>query len=114
MFECVEAPPEQAPLSRCRPSGWLAREVDIALADPGVVDDAELIEAIVAFDRQVSWAQARQARLLAEFARRRPPETDPGARRSSVATSCSEFAPDEVALALRLSRIAAGSRLGVA
>jgi hypothetical protein len=93
MFECVDAPLEQVPLS---------------------VEDAELIEAIVAFDRQVSWAQARQARLLAEFARRRPPDTDPQARRSGVASSCSEFAPDEVALALRLSRIAAGSRLAAA
>jgi hypothetical protein len=114
MFECVEAPPEEAPLSRCRPSGWLALELDVGLADPGAADESELIEAIVAFDRQVSWAQARQARLLAEFARRRPPDTDPGALRSSVATSCSEFAPDEVGLALRLSRMAAGSRLGTA
>lgn len=114
MFDCLEAPPEEAPLSRCRPSGWLALELDVGSADPGLAEDAELIEAIVAFDRQVSWAQARQARLLAEFARRRPPDTDPGAQRSAVASGCSEFAPDEVGLALRLSRMAAASRLGTA
>jgi len=81
--------------------------------DPAALSDAELIEAVVGWDRLASWAQARQARLLAEFARRRPP--DPWqARRSDRPSRCSEFAPDEVGLALRLSRTAAANRLAVA
>lgn len=112
MFDTVEldAPPE-VPLSRCRPSGWLALELDVASDDTATADDGELIEALVAFDRVASWALARQARVLAEFARRRPPDRDPAAARSSVAAVASEFAPDEVALALRQSRLAASARL---
>ena len=112
MFDSLVTPIEEAaPLSRCRPSGWLALELDNAVAAPGGLDDADLVEAIIAFDRVVSWAAARQARVLAEFARRRPASDDPGAARSAVASVASEFAPDEVGLALRLSRVAAGARL---
>ena len=53
-------------------SGWLGVELDMTAAAPGGLDDAELVEAIVGFDRMASWALARQAALLAEFARRRP------------------------------------------
>jgi hypothetical protein len=116
MFDQLETPPsevapEEAPLSRCRPSGWLALELDSAVAVPGGLDDADLVEAMIAFERVASWAAARQARVLAEFARRRPSRDDPSAARSSVASVASEFAPDEVGLALRSSRVAAGSRL---
>jgi hypothetical protein len=112
MFDSlVVAPPEDAPLSRCRPSGWLALELDSSTVVSSTVDDADLVEAIIAFERVASWAAARQARVLAEFARRRPASDDPSAARSAVASVASEFAPDEVGLALRLSRVAAGARL---
>jgi hypothetical protein len=88
----------------------LALELDSSVAAPGGLDDADLVEAMVAFDRVASWAAARQARVLAEFARRRPGD-DRGAARSDTPSVASEFAPDEVALALRLSRVTAGARL---
>lgn len=53
-----------------RPSGWLALEIDAATGDAGAgLGDEDLVDAIVTGS---SWAAARQARLLAEFARRRP------------------------------------------
>ncbi len=60
-----------------------------------------------------SWALARQAVLLAEFARRRPGDHSLAAN-SDTPSRCSEFAPDEVALALRLSRMTATGRLVMA
>ena len=48
-----------------------ALDLDTATADPAQLTDHTLIEAIVGFDRVASWAAARQARLLAELARRR-------------------------------------------
>jgi hypothetical protein len=72
-----------------------------------------LIDAVIGFDRVASWASARQAALLAEFARRRP-GVHPLAANSDTPSRCSEFAPDEVALALRLSRMTATGRLVMA
>jgi hypothetical protein len=108
-------PPEPAlpPVSACAPSGWLALELDQGCADPAVLSDGELIDAVIGFDRVASWALARQAVLLAEFARRRP-EDHPLAANSDTPSRCSEFAPDEVALALRLSRMTATGRLMMA
>jgi len=96
----------------CEPSGWLALDLDTATSDPRRLDDATLVEAIIGFDRLTSWAQARQARLLDELAARRPTDTAPyTARWASVA---SEYAPDEVGVALHLSRGAACARIGLA
>jgi hypothetical protein len=75
-----------------------------------VLPDDGLVDAIVAWDRDVSWAQAGQLAAIAELARRRPAE--PG--QPSDGSGVSEFAVDEVAAALRLSRPAAGARLHVA
>ncbi|MGH3909789.1 MAG: DUF222 domain-containing protein [Pseudonocardiaceae bacterium] len=112
-----EVPPlegvEHVPVSACAPSGWLALELDHGTADPAVLSDATLIDTIVAFDRISSWASARQAGLLAEFARRRPREDAPPGR-SDVPARYSGYAPDEIALALRLSRTAATTRLVMA
>ena len=58
--------------AQMRPSGWLALELDTSTLDVESLDDREVVDAIVGFDRVASWASARQARLLAEFARRRP------------------------------------------
>jgi hypothetical protein len=54
------------------PSGWSARELDQTTADPAALSDAGLVDAVVGFERLAAWAAARQARLLAAFARRRP------------------------------------------
>ncbi len=109
----VVPPDAPEPWSQCQPSGWLALELDQGSADPAALSDADLIEGIVGFERVTSWAQARQAGLLAEFARRRP-EDNWQARRSDTPSRCSEFAPDEVGLALRLSRTTASNRLAMA
>ncbi|MGH3721527.1 MAG: DUF222 domain-containing protein [Pseudonocardiaceae bacterium] len=113
-------PPEdtgQLPASECAPSGWLALELDQGCADPAGLSDAELIEGIIGFDHVASWAGARQAVLLAvllaEFARRRPGD-HPLAAGCDTPSRCSEFAPDEVGLALRISRTTAINRLVLA
>ena len=93
----------------CDPSGFLALELDTGTADPAWLSDGELVEAIVGFDRVASWAAARQARLLAELAQRRPPDRVVGVARTAGVAS--EFAPDEVGVALRLSRGTAGARI---
>ena len=95
----------------CDPSGFLALELDTGTADPAWLDDATLIEAIVGFDRITSWAAARQARLLAELARRRPRDPVPNQDRTSVGST---FAPDEIGVALHLSRGTAAGRIGMA
>jgi hypothetical protein len=96
-----------------RPSGWLALEMDADTADPSRLCDADLIDAVVGFEHLTAWAGARQARLLAEFARRRPGD-DPQAVQCDRPAITSRYAPDEIGLALRLSRGTALVRLGQA
>jgi hypothetical protein len=94
-------------------SGWLGIELDSLADDPAALADADLVEAIVAFDRMASWAAARQAELLAEFARRRPAD-DMEAAQSERACAASPYAPDEIGLALRLCRGTAAIRIAQA
>ncbi|WP_345611524.1 hypothetical protein, partial [Pseudonocardia adelaidensis] len=47
------------------PSGLAALEIDADTECEAGLSDAQLIDAIVGFDRVAAWAQARQARLLA-------------------------------------------------
>jgi hypothetical protein len=108
-----QLPVDPAPWSTWMPSGWLGVELGQAGAVPAALSDTDLIEGVIAFDRMVSWAGARQAALLAEFARRRP-DDHPLAANSDIPSRASEFAPDEVALALRLSRTTAANRLVMA
>jgi hypothetical protein len=99
--------------------------------DPSEVDDAELVEVIRAWERLASWAAAGQLAAIAEIARRRPRDlldrppgrTGPPAAGGPGAGAdaghpglpeVSEFAVDEIAAALRLSRPAAGARLHTA
>jgi uncharacterized protein DUF222/HNH endonuclease len=121
----LKCPPDPAPepapgwlddqpagFGSCAPSGFLALDLDSATADPVQLSDHTLIEAMVGFDRLASWAAARQARLLAEFARRRPSDRAPhSARWAGVG---SEYAPDEAGVALHLSRPAACARIVLA
>ena len=112
--EWDDAAPDEPVLAsgRCTPSGWLAVDLDLATADPAGLSDDTLIEAMVGFDRVGSWAAARQARLLAELARRRPTDRAPySARWAGVG---SEYAPDEVGVALHLARGTACARIGLA
>lgn len=102
----------QVPASQRAPSGWAALELDQSTVDPARLSDADLIEGIVWYARVSSWSDARQSRLLAEFARRRPAiDTASGLRRSDACSRPGEFAADEVGLALRMSRTIAADRL---
>ena len=92
------------------PGGFAGLELDITTADPARLSDAQVIDAIVGFEQVAGWAGARQARLLAEFARRRPGD-DPKAGISDHVSGMSRWAPDEVGLALTLSRMTAAGRL---
>ena len=74
------------------PSGWLGVELDQYFSDPSALSDPALVDAIVGFERLAAWAQARQARLIAELAARR---AEPG--------SVTDWAADEVATALHQS-----------
>ena len=83
---------------------------------PSEVDDGELVELIQAWERLASWAAAGQLAAIAELARRRPRDLleRPGGQGDAGhpgVPEVSEFAVDEVAAALRLSRPAAGARL---
>ena len=89
------------------PSGWLALELDSGTADPAARSKEDLVAAVIGFDRIASWAQARQARLLAELAERaaRPdPQTNP----KGIARG---FLDGEIAVALKLSMGTAEVRL---
>ena len=103
-------PAEPASVADQVPSGWLALDLDVGSADPGELTDAQLIDAAIGWDRIASWASARQARVLAEFSRRRPGD-EPQAAMCPTPAVGSRWAPDEVGLALRLSRGAAIVRL---
>ena len=114
LADWAEPPGDPEPtLGSCAPSGWLALDLDSATADPASCSTTHtLIEAMVGFDRVASWAAARQARLLAELAARRPTDQAPySARWAGVG---SEYAPDEVGVALHLARGTACARIGTA
>jgi hypothetical protein len=85
---------------------WASR---LARTDLDRLGDDDLVEVIAGWDRLASWAQARQAGAIAVFAQRRPPVD-----RDDHGVSVSEFAADELAVALRLSRPAAQARLHTA
>ncbi len=77
----------------------------LAAVELAGLDGEALVEALAATQRLVSWAQARQAELVAEVARRVPEVIGPG--------GCSghEVAEFEVGAALRLSSRAAQARV---
>jgi hypothetical protein len=47
------------------PDGRLAAEIDAATRDPATLGEAEVVDAIIVFERMQAWAGARQAALLA-------------------------------------------------
>ncbi|WP_343943790.1 HNH endonuclease, partial [Pseudonocardia zijingensis] len=107
----VRLSPDEWPWGSAVPGEDTAIGLDAATAEPGELSDAALLEGIVGFERLAGWAQARQARLLAELARRRPGD-DPTMAATDKPCSIGRFAPDEVGLALHLSRLTAKARLG--
>src|SRR5215469_6376984 len=93
----------------------LAGFADDAHARLAALTDDELIGVLRAWRRQASWAQARELAAVAELARRRPAEgTPPAAAPGAFPAKLSEFAADEVALALTLTGRAAGAELDLA
>jgi Domain of unknown function (DUF222) len=75
---------------------------------PAELTDAELLETICRWERLAAWVASGQLAAVAELARRRRADGENG---HPGASSVSEFAVDELAAALRLSRPAAGARL---
>ena len=102
--------PWNRPTSAVRPNGYAALELQDATLHPNDLTDAEVVEAIRAYDHVVSWAGARQAAMLAEFARRRPPDRTDVLDRATPGP-VSTWAPDEIGLALTLSRGTAADRI---
>ena len=100
------------------PAGDLVREPGPVTAaalnrmDPAVLSSHDLLDGLAGWEQLISWAQARQCELVAEFARRRPgpyepDEPEPGRR-------VSEYAADEIAARLRVTRRAADIKLSLA
>jgi hypothetical protein len=81
------------------PGVVLAGFSDDAHASLSTLTDDELIGVLRAWRRQTSWAQARELAAAAELARRRPARRRP--------EPVSEFASDEIAVALTLTSVAA-------
>jgi hypothetical protein len=102
---------QEWPWAAMTPGPDTAAGLDTHTADPTSLSDAGLIEAIIGFERLTGWAQARQTRLLAEFAARRPGD-DPTLVATDKPCTIGRFAPDEIGLALHLSRMTAKARLG--
>lgn len=101
--------PEPTP-AQIVPSGWLAVELDTRYDDPSTLDDASVIDALVGYERLVGWAQARQARLMAELDARRG--DDAAMAIEDKACALSRYAPDEIGVALHWSRGTAAGRVG--
>jgi hypothetical protein len=101
------------------PGAELARL--LAALDPAVLSGADLVEFLRATGRQAAWTASRELSAIRELARRRPAERDPLCPGEPVrpvggegGAEVSEYAADEIAVALRISRRAAGQRLGLA
>ena len=91
----------------------------LAAVVPADLDDAGLVEVMRAWERLASWVAAGQLAAIAELARRRPRDyvdNGPGHvdRGDPRVPEISEFAVDEVASALRLTRPTAGLRVQLA
>ncbi|HET6686024.1 MAG TPA: DUF222 domain-containing protein, partial [Jiangellaceae bacterium] len=110
-----ERPAPAADLGRAVGDAWEPGPMSAAALNrmpAGALSSRELLDGVAGWEQLISWAQARQCELVAEFARRRPgpyepDEPEPGRR-------VSEFAADEIAARLRVSRRAAEMKLSLA
>src|SRR5829696_1943978 len=82
----------------------------LASFSPADLSSHDLMEVTAGWERLISWAQARQAEGIAEFARRRPGPYAPDEPGRAV----SEFAADEIAARRRITRRAADVKLALA
>lgn len=83
----------------------------LAQANPAELSSYELIDAIKGWDRLAAWAQANQAKMVAELASRRPPAPfDDGFKSADV----SRYVVEEISCALSLTRRGAENRLSLA
>ena len=102
------------PLDVLPPGVPLAGFADAAHARLAQVSDDELVGVLRGWWRQTSWAQARALAAIAELARRRPADRTPPAPPGQFPAVLSEFIPDEIAMALTLTKTAAETQLGLA
>jgi len=91
----------------------------LAAIDPALVDDdADLVEVIAAWDRQIAYANAYQLAAMAEFGRRPwlvSNDLDVARdQRGALGSATRDFADDEIAARLGISPGSAGYRLGLA
>lgn len=89
----------------------VATLVGDALSDPRSVDDATLTDRIIDAERLVRFAAGARAELVAEFARRRPGDESTLVCSDRVEPG-SRWAPDELCLALDLTRLSAKALIG--
>ena len=104
-------PRTDAPIDPVREPGPATAAV-LNRMDPVALSSHDLLDGVAGWEQLISWAQARQCELVAEFARRRPgpyepDEPEPGRR-------VSEFAADEIAARLRVTRRSADIKLSLA
>ena len=92
------------------PCGDAAVPAEHTAADPRVLTDAELLDTIVGFERLARWVHGNRARLISEFAHRRPGD-EPEAATAPTAAAGSRWAPDELGLALGVGRLNAKALL---
>src|SRR5215207_334685 len=76
---------------------------------PGALSSHDLLDGIAGWEQLISWACARQAELVAQFARRRPGPYAP----DEAGPTVSEFAADEIAARLHITRRAAENTLAL-
>jgi Domain of unknown function (DUF222) len=92
------------------PAGYLMDVLDELPFDE--LDAEQALQASLAAEKIAARAQAIQLKAIARFARLRPPRR--GDRCSSWAPNLSRHAPDELGMALSVSRRAAGQRIALA
>ncbi|MGH6691942.1 MAG: DUF222 domain-containing protein, partial [Gammaproteobacteria bacterium] len=106
--EVLAPVPATAPTQQRVPGPGLAAV--LAGVDPAGVSSYDLLEAVAGWERLISWAQARQAEVIAAFAGRRAGPYAP----DTAGRTVSEFAADEIATRLAITRRAADLKLSVA
>jgi hypothetical protein len=124
VYRTAQLPPAWSGVESARPSlaAAAAADSDAARAAglrtatvlddqvPGSLSSRDLLDGVAGWDELISWAHARQAEWVAEFARRRPGPYAPDEPSRQV----SEFAADEIAARLRVTRRSAELKLGFA
>jgi hypothetical protein len=91
-----------------------ALAVAVAEADPADLSGAELVEYLRACERLAGWTCSRKLGAIWELGCRRPGVDGPGGVADREPGLVSEYAEDEIAVALRIDRRAAGADLDLA